>query len=100
MHGCRTAEGAEQFMADSAARPIGLIQLTADGTAGYPGAVEKAFGANVDCAILNKSYEGGTPPVQAKRRYSPAVCVGANKNVVAVHLNCAMSELRMLSALT
>lgn len=58
------------------------VQLTTDGLSAYPGAVEKAFGENVDFAVLNKSYEGGLPAVEAMRRYSPAVCVGATKIVV------------------
>ena len=36
----------------------------------------------MDYAVLNKSYEGGLPQVEAKRRYSPTVCVGATKNPV------------------
>ena len=35
---------------------------------GYPAAVEAAFDADVDYAVLNKSYEGGLPAVEAKRR--------------------------------
>ena len=48
----------------------------------YPAAVAKAFGIDVDFAVLNKSYKGGLPQVEAKRRYSPAVCKGATTNVV------------------
>jgi hypothetical protein len=46
----------------------------------------------VDYAVLNKTYEGGMPAVEAKRRYSPAVCVGATKNVV-----CGSPELKDVS---
>ena len=35
-------------------------------------AVEKAFGGNVDFAVLNKTYSAGEPASEAKRRYSPA----------------------------
>jgi hypothetical protein len=59
---------------------------------GYPNAVAKHFGSNVDYAVLNKTYEGGMPAVEAKRRYSPAVCVGATKNVV-----CGSPELKEVS---
>jgi IS1 family transposase len=92
MLGYRTSECAEQFMQDLAARLDGRIQLTTDGMPGYPAAVQKAFGTDVDYAVLNKSYEGGTAQVEAKRRYSPAVCVGATKNVV-----CGSPELRDVS---
>jgi IS1 family transposase len=80
--GFRTSECAEEFMADLAPRLLNRVQLTTDGLKAYPDAVEKAFGADVDYAVLNKSYEGGMPVIEAKRRYSPAVCVGATKNVV------------------
>jgi hypothetical protein len=42
--------------------------------------------------VLNKSYEGGAAQVEAKRRYSPAVCVGAANSVV-----CGSPELRDVS---
>lgn len=82
MLGYRTAECADQFMQDLASRLTGRVQLTTDALGAYPAAVEKAFGADVDYAVLNKTYEGGRAYVEAKRRYSPAVCVGATKNVV------------------
>jgi hypothetical protein len=37
-------------------------------------AVEGAFGADIDYAMLNKIY--GASPESAKGRYSPAECVG------------------------
>lgn len=90
--GYRTAECAEQFMQELASRLANRVQLTTDGLKSYPDAVEKAFGADVDYAVLNKSYEGGLPQVEAKRRYSPAVCIGATKNVV-----CGSPELKDVS---
>ena len=82
MLGYRTAECAEWFMADLASRLAGRVQLTTGGLKAYPGAVEKAFGCDVDDAVLNKAYEGRPRVVEAKRRYSPAGCVGATKIVV------------------
>ena len=52
----------------------------------------KYFGSEVDDAVLNKSYEAGMPQVEAKRRYSPAVCVGATKGV-----DCGSPELKNVS---
>jgi hypothetical protein len=80
--GHRTAECTDIFIADLSKRLAQRVQLTSDGMLGYPAAVARHFGSNVDYAILNKSYEGGLPEVEAKRRYSPAVCIGATKNVV------------------
>jgi hypothetical protein len=90
--GQRTRECTDDFIADLASRLSNRIQLTSDGMSSYPDAVEKAFGRDVDFAVLNKSYEGGMPVVEAKRRYSPAVCIGATKNVV-----CGSPEMRDIS---
>ena len=90
--GYRTSESADHFMGDLAPRLANRVQLTTDGMGGYPGAVAKHFGDDVDFAVLNKSYEGGMPQVEAKRRYSPAVCIGATKNVV-----CGSPELADVS---
>jgi hypothetical protein len=43
-------------------------------------AVEGAFGADVDYAMLNKIY--GTSPESVKGRYSPAKCVGCRKDII------------------
>ena len=80
--GHRTAECTDIFIGDLAKRLAGRVQLTSDGMQGYPAAVARHFGTNVDFAVLNKSYDGGPNVVEAKRRYSPAVCTGATKNVV------------------
>ena len=90
--GYRTSESADHFMGDLAPRLANRVQLTTDAMSGYPRAVAKHFGDNVDFAVLNKSYEGGMPQVEAKRRYSPAVCIGATKNVV-----CGSPELADVS---
>lgn len=79
-------------MADLASRLACRVQLTTDAMKAYLEAVEKAFGADVDYGVLNKTYEGGMPAVEAKRRYSPAVCTGATKNVV-----CGSPEMRDIS---
>ncbi|MGO8801009.1 MAG: IS1 family transposase, partial [Roseiarcus sp.] len=52
--------------------------LTSDGHKAYLEAVEGAFGADVDYAMLNKIY--GASPESAKGRYSPAECIGARKD--------------------
>jgi hypothetical protein len=48
-----------------------------DGHKAYLEAVEGAFEADVDYAMLNKIY--GASPEAAKGRYSPAECIGAKK---------------------
>jgi hypothetical protein len=80
--GYRNFECADQFMADLAPRLTQRVQLTSDAMSAYPAAVARHFGTNVDYAVLKKTYEGGMPQVEAKRRYSPAVVTGCTKNVV------------------
>lgn len=77
--GGRDAATAAEFIQDVASRMAGRIQLTSDGYRLYENAVENAFGANVDYAMLVKIY-GET--VEGQKRYSPAECVGAKKMAI------------------
>ncbi len=71
--GSRDAGSAYEFMQDVASRLRGRVQLTTDGHKPYLSAVEDAFGADIDYAVLQKIY-GAEPG--AETRYSPAVCLG------------------------
>ena len=53
------------------------VQITTDGHNAYLGAIEAAFGADADYAMLEKVYK--TDPAAARGRYSPPVCIGAKK---------------------
>ena len=77
--GFRTADCADAFIGDLYARLARRVQLTTDGMHGYPAAVAKHFGNNVDYAVLNKSYSAGPAVKEAKRRYSPAAYAGSTK---------------------
>lgn len=72
--GSRDGETAGIFMRDLAARLHGRVQLTTDGHTMYLEAVESAFGATIDYAMLQKIYGADPEP---DRRYSPAKCIGA-----------------------
>jgi IS1 family transposase len=76
--GGRDGECAKWFIDDMASRIVNRIQLTSDGLKAYLEAVEGAFGADIDYAMLNKIY--GAPPESAKGRYSPAECIGCRKD--------------------
>jgi transposase-like protein len=78
--GSRDGEAARVFVADLASRLANRVQLTSDGHKAYLEAVEAAFGAEVDYAMLVKIY--GEIPEAAKGRYSPAECIGASKQPV------------------
>jgi IS1 family transposase len=73
----RDGECAAWFMNDVAERVANRIQLTSDGHKAYLEAVEGAFGADVDYAMLVKIY--GATSDSAKGRYSPADCTGIKK---------------------
>jgi hypothetical protein len=77
--GDRDAEHALEFMDDLRGRVMDRMQLTTDGHKPYLQAVEESFGADIDYAMLVKLYGEG-PKTEA--RYSPAVCIGARKDVV------------------
>ncbi len=82
MIGPRDGGVAYEFMTDLAGRLANRVQLTTDGHKAYLEAVEGAFGANIDYAMLVKLYgnapEGGSP----ERKYSPNVCLGAKPTIV------------------
>jgi len=80
--GKRDAGYALALMDDVRERLANRVQLTTDGHSAYLGAVEEAFGADIDFAQLVKLY--GEPPSspEAARRYSPSECVGMRKNTI------------------
>jgi IS1 family transposase len=78
--GGRDGECAAWFMNDVAERVANRIQITSDGHRAYLEAVEGAFGADVDYAMLNKIY--GASSDSAKGRYSPPDCIGIKKEAI------------------
>ena len=56
--------------------------MTTDGHRAYLEAVEGAFGGDVDYAMLQKLYGPPEPGREARRRYSPGVCIGADMTVI------------------
>ena len=76
--GERDGETALAFMDDLRGRLDDRPQLTTDGLADYEGAVEGAFGGDVDFAQVIKMY-GKEPGEDNERRYSPPVCTNIQK---------------------
>ncbi len=69
-------------MQDIATRVTGRVQVTTDGHLAYLEAVEDAFGADVDYAMLVKIY--GQPSEKGpEKRYSPAVCTGCRRTAIS-----------------
>ena len=81
MVGTRDGDAAKAFNADLADRLASRVRLTTDGHKAYLQAVEDAFGAKVDYAMLVKLY-GAPQGRENERRYSPAECAGAIKGTV------------------
>ena len=74
MVGDRGAAAANAFIADLAGRLSNRIQLTTDGHRVYVDAVERAFGSDIDYAMLVKVY--GEGPASPERKYSPSEHIG------------------------
>jgi hypothetical protein len=86
------------FMQGVADRVANRVQLTSDGHKVYLDAVEGAFGADIDYAMLVKIY--GASSEGAKGRHSPADCIGAKKHRVEgnpdpKHVSTSYSERAM-----
>jgi hypothetical protein len=66
---------------DLAGRLTDRVQLSSDGHRSYLKAISEAFEGEVDWGVVKKIYqaEGGSGP---ERRYSPAVCVAAERKTV------------------
>src|SRR3990170_4834931 len=71
--GGRDSYTALAFMQDVARRLAQRVQLSTDGHKVYLQAVERAFGSNIDYAMLVKVYGASEEP---EKRYSPATCLG------------------------
>jgi IS1 family transposase len=78
--GRRDAHAAMAFITDLSERLASRIQLSTDGHRPYLRAVEEAFGADIDYAMLVKLYKGGNA---VDTRYSPAECIGYHKEPIS-----------------
>ena len=97
--GQRDGLAACTFMMDLAARLTDRVQLTSDGLKVYQGAVEDAFGADVDYAQLIKVF-GDTR--EKSVRCSPGECKGTSTGTVQgepdpAHANTACVERHNLT---
>ncbi|HZE71477.1 MAG TPA: IS1 family transposase [Pyrinomonadaceae bacterium] len=79
--GRRDAESGMAFVKDLSERVTNRFQLSTDGFKLYLTAVEEAFGADIDYGMVVKIY--GVTEDDANKRYSPAKCIGCEKQVVA-----------------
>ena len=78
--GKRDTECAIEFVNDLASRLRHRVQVTSDGHRSYLIAIEEAFGATVDYAMLIKLYG---KPLENETRYSPAECIGIETKIIS-----------------
>jgi IS1 family transposase len=90
--GKRDAYHADMFMDDLASRMGKRIQISTDGLAAYPDAIDRGFGAEVDYGQVIKTYSVTNLTQNAAGRYSPAEVVKAERTVV-----CGMPDVRRIS---
>ena len=96
--GERDASAAYHFMHELKTRLASRVQLTTDGHRPYLNAVEDAFGAEIDYAMLIKLYG----PSQEEVRYSPAECIGSRRETVSgkpdpAHVSTSLVERQNLT---
>jgi len=97
--GSRNTETATVFIKDLASRLANRVQLTTDGHKPYLEAVEEAFGADIDYAMLHKIYGNDS---EGQKRYSPAQCIGTDGKVIegnpdAKHISTSYAERQNLT---
>lgn len=96
--GRRDAFTGHAFIRDLASRLAHRVQVTTDGHKTYLEAIEGAFGADVDYAMLVKLYEGDSGKHQpTEARYSPARCTGARQQTISgspdpAHISTSFAE--------
>jgi IS1 family transposase len=98
--GTRDAGAAYHFIHDLKSRLATRVQLTTDGHKAYLNAVEDAFGADVDYAMLVKIY--GSEQQIGEVRYSPAICMGARRTAIIgtpdhAHVSTSICERQNLT---
>jgi IS1 family transposase len=97
--GLHDAEYGSVFMQDLARRLKHRVQLTTDGHRAYLEAIESAFGAEIDYAMLVKLYG---QPQDAETRYSPAECIGTQTHRIQgnpdpAHISTSFAERQNLT---
>src|SRR6266478_2222689 len=78
--GRRDAESGLAFIKDLSERLANRVQLSTDGFKVYLTAIEEAFGADIDYAMIVKVY--AHPQDEHQTRYSPAECIGCEKEFI------------------
>lgn len=78
--GGRSQKDADQFVEDLASRLSHRVQISSDSLRAYQGAIERAFGSEVDYGTVVKIYSSSQ--LEEQRRYSQPEVVGVEKSEV------------------
>lgn len=102
MVGPRDWHTAKMFVDDLAGRLANRIQLSTDGLKLYAFAVNSAFEGDIDYGVINKRYAGSVDETGAAPKYSPAKCIGCDKQVKVgnpdpKHMNTSYVERQNLT---
>ena len=79
--GKRDMASTQGFASDLRARVVNAPEISSDGFAAYPQAIDDAFGLDCTYGQIVKKYVG-EPSLDAARRYSPGYVVGVEKTIV------------------
>ncbi|MDB6095413.1 MAG: transposase [Verrucomicrobia bacterium] len=79
--GDRTQATADPFIEDLASRLTHRVQISTDALRAYEGAIERAFGTDVDYGSIVKTYSSAQ--LEEQRRYSPPEVVKVERMVVS-----------------
>jgi IS1 family transposase len=79
--GDRSQADADAFVEDLAARLSHRVQITSDALKAYQGAIERAFGTDVDYGSIVKTFSSAQ--LEEQRRYSPPEVVKVERMVVS-----------------
>ncbi|MGA2742587.1 MAG: IS1 family transposase [Bryobacteraceae bacterium] len=94
----RTNAVADAFVADLAGRRRNRVQLSTDGLAAYVGAVEGAFGPNVDYAQVIKTYVTDQS-ITPERRYSAPDVITVEKRAIVGDPDMALASTSYIERL-
>jgi IS1 family transposase len=79
--GARNQVTADAFIEDLASRLTHRVQITSDALRAYNGAIERAFGTDVDYGTIVKTFSSSQ--LEEARRYSPPEVVAVERHVIS-----------------
>ena len=80
--GKRTGKNAASFMMELSTRIVTRFQLSTDSFPGYPDAVDRVFGSDIDFGMIHKVYRSD-PARDSEHRYSPPNIIRVDKRAIS-----------------